>query len=263
MKRIINIDEIHCLELGILKEIKRICEKYSIVYYLHAGTVLGAVRHKGFIPWDEDGDIIIPITEVEKFIDACKKDLNPKYCLQTWKDRDFSEYFMRVVLNNQDPMCAYIDIFYLIGASDKKKTQLRFLKKQDLLYYLRALRFLKLKEVKGSVLKKGVAWIAKCFSSIIPISILNKFFFHLIKTHSFVDSPCVHCSYGRYKMDNYFTREVFDKPEMLVFEGIDFPVPVGFETELKQFYGDYNTYPPQSVIEKGLKHTAIFIESES
>ncbi len=76
--------KLQALELEIAREIKRVCEKNGVRFFLVYGTLLGAVRHGGFIPWDDDMDIGMLRADYEAFVEACKTDLGPAFVLQTW-----------------------------------------------------------------------------------------------------------------------------------------------------------------------------------
>ena len=71
-----ELRKVQLVLLEILVEIDRVCRKNNIVYYITSGTMLGAVRHKGFIPWDDDADVSIQRNEYNRFVDACKTDLD-------------------------------------------------------------------------------------------------------------------------------------------------------------------------------------------
>ena len=77
------LQKLRKINLEMLQEIDRICRKNNIKYSLCSGTLIGAVRHGGFIPWDNDADVNMLREEYEKFFEACKKDLNTeKFFLQ-------------------------------------------------------------------------------------------------------------------------------------------------------------------------------------
>jgi len=75
------VEELQRVLLEIAFEVKRICEKHNFQYFLIGGTLLGAVRHKGFIPWDDDFDIVMPRKDYDSFIQTCSKELKSKYYL--------------------------------------------------------------------------------------------------------------------------------------------------------------------------------------
>ena len=83
MKERLTVDELKNYELNILKFIDYVCKKYDIKYFVNYGTLLGSVRHKGFIPWDDDLDIIMTHSNYNRFLKVCKEQLNSnKYYVQ-------------------------------------------------------------------------------------------------------------------------------------------------------------------------------------
>ncbi len=120
------------IELDILKKVLALCEKYGLVYYALGGTLLGAVRHKGFIPWDDDIDIGMPRSDYERFLEVAAKELEMPYQLHTLQQKhgEYSYYSARV--ENTDVKIrrkatikevvipAWIDVFPLDGVPDRE-----------------------------------------------------------------------------------------------------------------------------------------------
>ena len=92
----VMLRNVQLIQLEIAKEVKRICEQNNISYFMDGGTLLGAVRHKGFIPWDDDLDFGFTRDNYEKFIATAKKNLSSEFFLQTWdSDREYGYAFCK------------------------------------------------------------------------------------------------------------------------------------------------------------------------
>ena len=127
--------EVQLCSLTILKEVVRICDKHNLTYYLNYGTLLGAVRHKGFIPWDDDVDIEMPLKDYRKFLKIAPKEISEDFFIQTYKtDHNFGPMWTQVRANNTTSMPLkwknwdihwgiHIDIFPLVGLFNGKRAQ--------------------------------------------------------------------------------------------------------------------------------------------
>jgi len=100
----------------ILKDVTYILEKNNLEYFISFGTLLGAVRHKGLIPWDTDTDIVIPYSEKDKYIKILKKKL-PEYDIRETKERGVSGSIIRVNLSKMNSL--HVDLFTYLSKDDK------------------------------------------------------------------------------------------------------------------------------------------------
>ena len=198
-----RMDRIREMELELLTEIDRICKENGIAYFLSAGTMLGAVRHQGFIPWDDDVDIGMLPEDYEKFLKVCPKSLSARYSYQNFstdpgchyfhdkiriKDSWFSTKYAhdRRMLNG-----VYIDVFVYYRTSDKP-----FLQKLHLSHIAAARELLAIKW--GTKNRKSphplFARIFYYVTKITPFSWLHRYHHHVIalyekrNTHYRLDS---------------------------------------------------------------------------
>ena len=96
-----TLRDVQKVQLEILLEFDRICRKHGLKYLLFAGTLLGAVRHKGFIPWDDDIDVCMLRGDYERFLTVCKDELSAELFLQTTDtDREYPLQFAKLRKNN-------------------------------------------------------------------------------------------------------------------------------------------------------------------
>jgi len=93
-----NAEKLHAADLAIVKEVVAICDKYDLKYYMLGGTMLGAIRHKGFIPWDDDIDLGMPRKDYEKFLEIAPSLLSQTLKIVNFKtDPDYHYYITRIL----------------------------------------------------------------------------------------------------------------------------------------------------------------------
>ena len=98
MNKLLSIDEVKQTELSILDYIDSVCKQHNITYYLAYGTLLGAIRHKGFIPWDDDIDIYMPRKEYDKFIKLQADNKESQYSvLSMYNDSEYFYEFAKII----------------------------------------------------------------------------------------------------------------------------------------------------------------------
>lgn len=151
-----TLREIQLYKLGVTEDIASICDQHGIKYVLHYGTLLGAIRHDGFIPWDDDVDIAVPWDDYIRLMDVLKKEYSEKYYVQNiWTDRRFPLLWTQIRVNGTTSMpieySSYdihwgmcIDVFALVSAEEDEKKRANRIKKIALVKELMAKEFLEL-----------------------------------------------------------------------------------------------------------------------
>ena len=122
MKAITDIKELRGIQLDLLEEIHRFCQEHHIVYYLSSGTLLGAVRHGGYIPWDDDIDLYMPRESYERFVKeytdtegrfTLMEPRRSKHYFYTFAKLTDSRTMMVEDSYTSYPIGVYVDIFHL------------------------------------------------------------------------------------------------------------------------------------------------------
>lgn len=236
--------------LNILKEIDRICRTHDLKYWLDAGTLLGAVRHHGFIPWDDDCDIGMMREDFEKFSEICKTELGKDYFLQTRKtDPCYRKKLIKVRSNRikivehfeeeseKYHQGVYVDIFIFDYYPKSAKSIFEFLA------YCLDRKWQRKRLEKGSLarLLYDVASFSLSFSYVV-VRELYKFVWKRNRKNS--DLPYIGASmfHARYHsmMDPAWIFPVSDK---LTFEGVSLYTPNNYDAILKLIYGNYMKLP--------------------
>ncbi|MGT2771445.1 LicD family protein [Streptococcus marimammalium] len=244
-----NIKLVQSIELEMLKEFHEISKKLNIRYYALGGTLLGAVRHSGFIPWDDDIDIGIPREDYEKFIQLAPKKLSKHIII---KPNPLNLNILQLVNTNTKIKIGdietgvFIDIFPLDGYPETFVKRFLHSKKIILLRMLAKLSVINLLiERDRGMLENTIFKIAKITNINRILSsekILSKLH-ETIKKYSFEKSSLVGNILGRYRNREIVLKNILGTPQLIKFECIDIYAPEKADCYLKQIYDDYMIIP--------------------
>lgn len=254
MKKRIGKSELKQIQLEILKSIDDFCRSNNLKYFLAYGTLLGAVRHKGYIPWDDDIDILMFREDYEKFISMYKDknykvfstELERKYPYPFVKVGDTRTYFEEEIKDSIDTG-VNIDIFPMDYLPKDKINSLR--KKRDFLEKIWTLKRLPRLKRRG-VLKNLILSITQLLLSLTSVHSIVRELENNAKKYKLKESSiCGNIAFGG-ASDIYQSSWFYDQIELL-FEGYTFPCPKEYNNVLNVMYGDYMKLPPK---EKQVSH---------
>ncbi|MDE5886614.1 MAG: LicD family protein [Muribaculaceae bacterium] len=246
-----NLKHLQKVLLKVMRHIDELCRKHNITYYLNGGNAIGAIRHNGFIPWDDDLDIMMTSSNYKKFLSICRKELDPEiwYIQEAWVD--WPGCFTKIRLRNtflEDigewngiPMKnrgIFIDVFEIVNAPKSKSLKiLQYIGAKMLNSYA-----LLHKEYKTDSLLKKMA--IKC-SKIMK----NQRIFNFVKSFVYRYNKKETQEYGNFfgmsRFHNaFYNKEVFGEPVYHQYEDTLLPVPTDYDLYLTKAFGDYMQLPP-------------------
>lgn len=250
--------------LSLLQEFDRICKKHHIPYQLFAGTALGALRHGGFIPWDDDLDVIMLRPDYERFMALAPAELDEThYCLQQEHSPHWPLFFSKLRKNGttcyeryipKDPLThhgVYMDIFPCDNLSDRRL----FGKFQFYLSKIVIAKGLSRRGYETDSFKKKL-FMACC--RLIPQKPIKR----LVQLPGHSETKMVHSFFSaasKYEK-NVFPRSWLQETVSLEFEGQSFPVSAHYEELLHRLYGDYMTLPSEE--ERACKIHGVIVDLE-
>ena len=256
-----NMDLLHQVDLDIVKEVVNICEKYGLTYYMLGGTMLGAIRHKGFIPWDDDIDLGIPRRDYEKFLEVAPKELSPNLKLVNYHTDPNYHYYITRILDTETKVVeerigndskytnASIDIFPIDGTPNN--SILRKIYFFRVLYH-RALMSLCYKDSIDRKRPRGKAekvllWVMEK----VPVEKLTTPYKQkekidkLLKNQKIEGSRYIGNIMGAYRTKEIVPAEFYGKGKMYPFEDLELRGMEKADDYLKYTYGDYMQLPPE------------------
>ena len=258
-----NLKKLHEVEVEILDEFVRLCNIYKLEYFLAGGTLLGAVRHKGFIPWDDDLDVLMPRNDYEKFLEIANKELNkkymidnkntnPKYYLNFTKIRKKDTIFEQDFQVNYDgPKGIWLDIFPLDEAKSLNNKLTPIQRKINNIIF----RLVHYKN--GFILGKKCNTLKRILGKMVFLknTTLLNLQDKVLRMQNGKGGTCILNLASAYD----YKRELFEKNDYfpakeLEFEGKKYKVPNQYKKVLEQVYGDYMKLPPK---EKQITHNSV------
>lgn len=254
---------LHKVLLGMMVDLDKICRENNIKYSLCGGTMLGAIRHKGFIPWDDDVDVMMPYDDYHKFIGVVKEKYNDDYFIADIRERTAPTLFVKfckkgtkfLQINNVETGLAdniFIDIFPAEYCSDDEKERKKRGKKFNLYRRMKrcavSYRYpskLLLEKVNDSkMLKKEYSRkrIFGFFCNLLGLKYLVKKCDKL--AHVEKKGKYIVCPFGaRYYDFELYNSDFFDELLEVPFENKKFYISHRYEDYLKLMYGDYMKMP--------------------
>lgn len=254
MKKIKD-DELKQLELNIFKKVIEICERHNLRYIVDYGSLIGIIRHGGFIPWDDDIDISMPRPDYEVFKQAFVKEVSPdsEYELRTGMKNRIALPYIQVVNKNTITVkkgrreafaqSVWVDVFPIDGAGNEKKDLEQIYEKYwDYI------------DVSRKIIGRDKPFLN-------PAKQIKQFYWHYIRRHSlkqiiaeaertmqtfdFESSGQIFCFPTIYGTKEKNAKKYYEDRIEMSFEGIPCKIPREYDEKLRGIYGDYMRFPPE------------------
>jgi lipopolysaccharide cholinephosphotransferase len=263
----LKLRDLQLKELELLILFRDICEENQLTYYISGGTFLGAIRHKGFIPWDDDIDVAMPREDYDKFVQLAPKVVKGEhqfwhYSLVSESKRPNSrlvDYSVKIKNNSwkiprEEPV--WIDIFPLDGLPKSPiKAKLHKIK---LLVLKVLVGFANFENIQDN--KKGRPWYERVLIALNKVFSIGKLL-NLTKQYDYLEQSLRKYSndsseiffnfHGAYRFNSIFNKEqIYGNGIKVEFEGFEFNAPANYDEYLKQIYGNYMEVPPEHMRNK-------------
>lgn len=260
MDKELTLKETQHVSFEILKKVRDICDKLQLKYVLAWGTLIGAIRHHGFIPWDDDVDIMMPRPDHDKLIkymiehktellplEVFNTETHPNYPYLLTRISD-SRYIVHTDNEKDFGLGVFIDIYIEEGAGNSKQDALNVLNKT---HGLVSLLFLSTRQRYVFGLTKGWKKRLVKIPAFIYAHIMGKNYFKnkimkYVKTSNYDNSSWVaDITWATHPWKEVFPRTIFEDTIDVDFEGEKFKAPREYDKVLRQVYGDYMQLPPE------------------
>lgn len=249
-----EVRSLQLIELDILKEVDRVCRENDITYYLGEGTLLGAIRHQGFIPWEGDAAVLMPREDLEKFMQICNEKLKPNYKFQYyhnvpnyWEQApkvrllDKTEFNQSKLKKYTADVGPYITIFPL----DYTSEQFKMTQRQD--KYIKRYRLILSMKTGLTNPKSWKQRILRIYARFLSVKAIHEKMMKMATKYNSGSEKYLSNFGSSYRIhQETYPAEVFGQPKYVKFEDTEFPVPSNYQYVLTTTYGKYMEFPPEN-----------------
>ena len=244
--KVMSFDELKSIQLDLLQKTADFCDNNGLRYFLCGGTLLGAIRHKGYIPWDDDIDIAMPRPDYDRFMKSFNRPENYYQVVNLDNNADYAFAFAKVFDNRTilkelhypgSTFGVFIDVFPADGVKEAAQ-----------IYKIQRLRkFLNTKKAnyyKRTLSKKIINTFGKFL--LLPFSAhqIAKKIDNEARKYTFGSLPKAGIIVNPFGPGEMVDKSVFDSDVYREFEGREYRVPIGYDKWLRSIYGDYMQLPP-------------------
>lgn len=248
-------------EKAILQQVVDVCRKHGLTYYISGGTFLGAVRHEGFIPWDDDIDIALPREDYEKLVRVIHDELPAPYNADVFPDTSGYHYLkiqvrdprVNVLMSafpNHPKQACWIDIFPLDGVPHPGRRRKIWKAKLNFFELMWGLARLDQASTHAQGRSRGKSLVMNVGRALRIDRALNSDNWtqrriRALQQYPFATSEYCFNGVGVYKFKSIFNKqEIYGEGKLYTFEDLELNGPVAYDLYLTQIYGDYMSLPP-------------------
>lgn len=262
-----KLKKVWAIELDLLNELLKVCQKHDIQVCVFAGTILGAVRHHGFIPWDDDIDVALTRDNYEKLVKVAPFEFKNQYFFQTaLNDQQFFFGYARLrnslttglIKWNESPNYnngIYIDVFVLDGIIDDAKKLQSQIKMRDNCEHLIRCYYLS-GQSRNVLVKMTKKFLNKTYCKMVSYETKVSDYDRIISQYTDKTDKIGLMTHPMSFIKKYWcSKEDVVNLTWVDFENIKVPIPTNYDAILRNMYGDYMKFPP--IEQRGMWHDGI------
>ena len=248
--REIELEELKKIQLEIMQVVHDFCVDNKIDPSLTYGTLIGVIRHKGYIPWDDDIDICMTRPEYNKFIKMFNNK-NERYKVYSFELNNNYPFPFAKIIDTHTVLIEKSDIKFKMGinidlfpidAVDAKQIVLKRQIRLKKIYNVKVVKLVKSRKLH----KNFILFVGKLLFIFIPLKLIVKLMCNNASHYNYDSSNYVSCVAFGSKNNQPIKKEIFSKYLLLPFENKEFFVMEGYDQYLKSIYGDYLELPPKN-----------------